>query len=140
AHRDRERLEVADEVRAAVGEGGGGDGVPLVPPHDDLGALALGGPDVGELLEDREPGRKPDLVADRVEVEHRVGERAVEVEDDRARGHSVASGAPPPERATSSLLILLASIPRARLVIVASSSSTGGGSPLMKRRGLVRAT
>src|SRR4029453_11765175 len=74
----------------------------------------------------------------------RLGQRAVEVEDHRARRrhdrHSLAPSGAPPVRDTSSFLILPTSIPFPRLVIDGSSSSIGGGSPLMKRSGLLRAT
>src|SRR5581483_1944021 len=98
-----------------------------------------------ELLEDRLPGAQADLLADRVEVQQRLGQRAIQVEDHRPRrarragGHSTPSGAPP-LRATSSPLILSMFMPRARLVIEGKSSSSGGGVPLMKRSGLTRAT
>src|SRR5262249_19619883 len=84
------------------------------------------------------------LRADRVEIQHRLGQRAVEIEDHRSRRrpvlHSAAASGAPPVRATSSFLILPTSIPLTRLVIDGSSSSIGGGSPLLQRRGLLRAT
>ena len=78
--------------------------VALVPEQDRLGARARPpASSVLELLEDRHPLGQADLRPHRVEVQHRLGERAVQVEDHRARcaapRHSAAaSGAPPGAR------------------------------------------
>ena len=136
------RRQQRQQLGAAVGQLGARDGVPFVTPHDGLGARAGLGVGADQLLQDRQARFQADLGADGVEVQGRIGQRPVQIEDDRARGfadHSTAS-AGPPLRATSSVLILPGSMPRARLVIVRSSSSTGGGSPLMNRSGFVRAT
>ncbi len=131
-----------EQIGAPVGERGLRDRRALVPQHDRLGARAIGGGEVLEVLEDRHPLGQADLGADRVEVQHRLGQRAVEVEDHRPRYHhpSLAASGAPPVRATSSFLILLTSIPLTRLVIDGKSSSIGGGSPLMNRSGFERAT
>ena len=60
----REFASVAVLIAAAVGERRSRDGVPLVAPHDGLGAVTGGFVGVGQLLEDRQPRRQADFSAD----------------------------------------------------------------------------